>query len=191
MPSTFNKRTVIVAVLVLIVVAFAAYQIGYGNGAGTKTASQTQSTTPVMESHLVLGTVEKISGQEITLKNFQKIPNIAASSTGQAAPMVVVVDQSTIIERLVQKDIATINREKAAFLDEMTKLQAQGALSSATPIAPPESFTREKLTLNDIKAGDTITAFADGDISKVTTFTAAKIDVQDAPPISAIIPNSQ
>lgn len=178
---------IIVAVCVLVGSSYGAYQIGYGNGAGTKTASQTQNAA-LTESRLVLGTVEKVSGQQITLKDFRKIP-IITDSTDQSARMSVTVDQNTIIERLVQKDSATISKERDAFLK---KIQAQGAFSSTTAmLQPPEPFTREKLTLGDIKVGDTLAVFAAEDIAKLTVFTAARVEVQVIPAMPAALPKKQ
>lgn len=189
-----NKNALIIgaviAVCVLVGSSYTAYQIGYGRGVGTKTVSQTQNAL-LTESRLVLGTVGKISGQEVTLTNFRKVPDVTGNPTGQTGSMVVTVDQSTIIDRLVQKDSTTISEEIAAFTEKVQKSQAQGVLSSTTPVTPPEPFTRVEITLNDIKVGDTIAVFAGGDISKSTTFTAARIEIQDAPTTPLAIPKTK
>lgn len=190
-PSTSNQGTLIIKIVVAIGVvagiSFVAYQIGYGNGVGTKDVSQTESTLPI-ESRLVIGTVEKISSQKITIKDFRKIP-IVASSTDQSARMTVVANVTTIIERLIQKDIAVINKERDAFLKE---IEAQGAYSSTTAmIQPPTPYTLTKITLSDIKVGDTVSAFAAEDISKLTTFTATKIDIQNASSVPTTVPGAQ
>ena len=176
-----------VVALVVVVCVVVAYQYGYKNGLSKTSLSKTQNMP--LESRLVLGTVEKISGQQITLKDFRKVP--IAISADQSARMIIVVDQNTIVERLVQKDSATINKEIAAFTEKVQKLQAQGAQGTTTPLTPPEPFTREKLTLGDIKVGDTLAAFASEDIAKLTSFTATKIDIQVAPIKTPAVPKKQ
>jgi hypothetical protein len=179
MPPTSNPNQkvlitgIIVAVCILVGSTFVAYQIGYGNGSGTKTVSQTQNNAqPVLtESRLVIGTVEKVSGQEITLTNFKRVPDFTASSTSQAGSIVITIDQSTVIERLIQKDIAVISKERA--------------LSTSTPLTPPEPFTRVKITLGDIKVGDVLAVTSAEDISKLAAFTATKVEVQDIPKLPA------
>jgi hypothetical protein len=102
--------------------------------------------------------------------------------------MVVVVGPGTIVERIVQKDAATIRKEREAYLKQTQSPEAKS--SGILPI-PPESFTREKITLADIKVGDTISAFAGSDITALTTFTALEIHVQIAQKIPTAIPNAQ
>jgi hypothetical protein len=120
---------------------------------------------------MVLGTVDSISGKEITLKEVKRIPDTASGAVSQS--VTVTVESSTVIERLVAKDPAVLQKEQDAF---MKKVQAQGPGDS---IVPPEPFTRTKITLDAIKAGDVVVASSNQDISKLTAFTATRIDVQD------------
>lgn len=169
MPPTSNSNKnvlaigVIVAVLVIAGSSYAAYQFGYGRGVN---AFQTQSVAIPVRT--VFGTVEKISGQEITLSHFMRVPSFAAS-TSPSATMTITVDQATVLERVTLKDLSAV--------------KAQGA----TP-APTEPYTIEKITLDDIKVGGVITAFASGDISNVTAFTATKIDLQSPPTKASATP---
>lgn len=139
-------------------------------------APQVPVAQPVpAEVHTVSGTVEKISGQEITLKDFIEISKTSDVSVSQLAQIAVTVDQSTIIERLVHKDLMAFSKE----LDAFGERQTQEAQNSTTPSAPPEPFTREKIALEDIKLGDImVTSFILGATTS-TTFTATKIDIQN------------
>ncbi len=172
-----------IAVLVLAGVSFVAYQIGYGNGAGTKSTSQPQNGQPVVaQTNMLFGTVDKISGQELVLKDVKRILDTTSGTSSQT--VAVSIDSSTIIERLVPKDVATLKKEQDAFSKE---LQAQGAVGPTNSIVPPEPFIRTKIAFSDIKVGDSLVVSSNQDLSKLTAFTATQIDVQDNPiaPLSA------
>ena len=161
-----------IAVCVLAGASFAAYQVGYEKGAGIQGGFQTRNGQPAATGiHMVFGMVDSVSGKEITLKDVKRIPDTASGTISQ--PVVVTVDFSTIIERLVAKDSAVLQKEQDVF---MKKVQAQGPGDS---LVPPEPFVRTKITLDAIKAGDFIVASSNQDISKLTAFTATRIDVQD------------
>jgi hypothetical protein len=173
MPERNKTKDVLIGVMTVAmigIIAFAVSQISYKTG----TVSQTQ-TAQLAQSHAVLGTVEQISGQEITLKDFRKISNTGASSVDQLERIVVTVNQTTIIERVTRKDRIVFSKELDAFGEK----QAQGAQSTSTPLTPPEPFTLEKITLSDIKVGDSIVASSAEDISKLSTFTATTIAIQN------------
>lgn len=137
---------------------------------------QTAPSVPPTEVRRVLGTVEQISGQEITLKDFRKISSIVSTTSGQSDRIVVGVDQSTLIERLTHKDAAVFSAELDAFYKNIQKAPAQ---NPSTSPASPVPFTLEKITIGDIKVGDSITASFAEDIANLTTFTATKIEIQN------------
>ena len=179
-PSNPSQRVFIIgAVIAVCVIAgssYASYQFGYGRGLATGSLSQTQDVvTTVPEVRAVMGTVERISGQEITLKDFKMIPS-ADSSTDRDGRMIVSVNQTTLLQRFSQKDAATLKSDQVAF---DAQVKAQGTQNTATPLTPPSLFTAEKITLSSVKVGDFIVVYSAEDISKVTTFAATKIDVQD------------
>lgn len=134
------------------------------------------------------GIVESVSDSGFTLKLS------AADPFASKGPSVrnVSVDERTVIERLLQKDNATIQKEQTAFMEKLKKAQEGGSASAdSAPLTPPEPFTREKISLSDIKAGDMVLVFADEDISIVKQFIAAKVSLQpgvNLPPASAAQP---
>jgi len=169
----------LVAVVVLAGASFASYQAGFDRGAGGDGLFQAQGgETAPATANIALGTVEKISGQDITLKDVKRIPETPASTANQSSTVVVTVGQATVIERLVQKSVTVLNKEMAAYSETSEKLQAQGAVDIP---APPEPFTREKIALKDIQTGDTLVAFSAGDISTLSAFTTTRIEVQFIP----------
>ncbi|MDP3957255.1 MAG: hypothetical protein Q8Q10_02020 [bacterium] len=140
----------------------------------TTSQSQPQSAQPIpaTEVRRVFGTVEKISGNEITLKDVKKILNTGAKPVNQSAQTVITVDQATVVERYMRKDMLVFGKE----LDDFAQNRDQ---SASTPPRPPVPFTLEKVTLSDIKVGDIITASSLKDIATLTTFTATTIAIQN------------
>lgn len=160
--------------LVLLLAMFVAYQVGYWNGAGIDGIAKMQGGQPsATESRMLFGTIDKVDGKDLTLKDVQRIPS---SASGAADTVTVTIDSVTVIERLVSKDSATLEKEQAAF---MKKVETQQG--STESIVPPEPFTRVKIALSDLKAGDFVVVSSNQDLSKLSAFTATRIDVQDAP----------
>jgi len=144
--------------------------------------SQTQPVVPPQGLGLgvglgVVGVIAKISGNEITFGNFTVIPVSVTGTGSRTETMVVTVGASTAIELVTPKDEATITKERDAFIAQITKLQAEGKLSTTTPLTPPTPFIAKTLTLKDLNVGDTVTAYAASDITKASSFTATKIDL--------------
>jgi hypothetical protein len=158
-------------VLVVIVVNFFSIQGVFLNKGNV---TQTQNLNLVaIEQHMAVGVVEKISGQEITLKNVKKMPGNSVSS-GKPESVVITVNQTTVIDRLIKKDIAVIKNELANF----TKIQEE-AFGVPVSVLPPEPFTRIKSTISNIKIGDTLVVFSGLDIAKQTAFVVTEINIQD------------
>jgi len=159
----------------LLLAVFVAYQVGYWNGAGVDGIAKMQGGQPaVMESRMLFGTIDKVDGKELTLKDVQRIPGSASDATDTVT---VTVDSATVIERLVPKDSATLKKEQADF-----SKKAETQQDSIESLVPPEPFTRVKITLSDLKVGDFVVASSNQDLSKLSAFTATRIDVQDTPP---------
>jgi len=187
MTSTSNQIVRVGVVLfVLAGVGLSGYQIGYRNGAGGVSPQAQNGRLPaVSESRMILGTVDKISGQEITLKDVRRISDTSPGAVGKSVTVTVV--SSTIIERLVLKDAATLKKEQDAFSKE---LQAKGANDPTNSMVPPEPFTRTKIAFSDIKAGNFLVVSSDQDLSKLSAFTATRIDVQEKSPSSPVSPSA-
>ena len=167
-----HKKIISAVAVIAVVVIFTNFFI-YINGSKIKNKSQTQNLgLEQLEQHMAVGVVEKISGQEITLNNAKKIPENTTSGV-KSESLVVIVDQATTIERFVGKDTLVFQKE----LEDFAKKQKESQ-NTNTPVMPPEPFTRVKIGINDIKAGDTIVVFSTINIKKLTSFTAKEINVQ-------------
>ncbi len=130
----------------------------------------------------VLGTVAQVSGASLTLTNVRDLPPPDQGGDGlRTAPVTVLIDTSTVIEKLVQKSDATIRREAAAYAARV----AQSTPEQAALLVPPESVTRAQISLGDLKVGELALVIAAQDIAASTSFTAARVEL---PPSSASAP---
>jgi len=176
MPEHNKSKDVLIGIMTIamVVIGIVVYQTGYKSSPKTGGASQTLNISPT-KVHSVLGTVEQISGQEITLKDFRKSMSAVSNSASQSARIIVTVNQLTIMQRLSFKDQATIAKEMDDFIKNIQKIQAQ---SPSAPPSPPEPFSLVNITLGDIHVGDVLIASSVEDISALTTFTATKIEIR-------------
>ncbi|MDD2657400.1 MAG: hypothetical protein PHD04_01910 [Candidatus Pacebacteria bacterium] len=165
-----------IVVVALTIVGFGAYQIGYKNGAGS--GGETQDGSSVVEAHTLLGTVEKTSGQTVTLNNVRRVTQAADSA--KAETVVITIDSSTDIERLVLKDATVLSKEMAAFTKKL-----QGVSGTAATMVQPDPFVHQKIALSDIKIGETLSVSSSENIAKSTAFTATQIAVLPVPPSPA------
>jgi hypothetical protein len=160
-------------IAMIVISILVVYLVNHKVSLVIETVSQTQNTQSVSptEVRAVLGTVEKVSGQEIKLKDVKKILYTDAP-IDQGAQMVITVDQSTTVERFMHKDMSVFAKELEAFNQNQSR-------STSTPPIPPKPFTLVKVTLSDIKVGDIVTASSLKDIATLTTFTATTIAIQN------------
>ena len=168
----------LVLTLVLVGASYAAYQFGYQRGLGMSSLSQARDGQPAStETRMLFGTVGSISGNEIALKDVKRIPGVASGQNVQSASVVVTIGQTTVVERLIQKSAALISAELSAYSRSLKK-----ELSTSTASAvPPEPFTRQAISLSNVKVGDYVVVISDQDISTLNAFTATRIEVQDKP----------
>lgn len=168
MPEYNGSKNILIGAMtiamIVIIITFVVSQI-------SGTVSQTQ-TAQLVQVHAVLGTVEKISGQEITLKDVKKILNTGGAPIDWVARMVITVDQSTVVERFMRKDMLVFAKELDAFSQNKAR-------STSTPPKPPAPYTLGKVTFSDIKVGDIVTVSSLKDIATLTTFTATTIAIQN------------
>ena len=122
------------------------------------------------------GTVENVSDSGFTLRLFAYDP---FASQGPSLRNVT-VNKETILERLIQKDNATIQKEQTAFMEKISAGggSATGGENQSAPLTPPEPFTRERISLNDIKAGDMVLVSAGEDIATAKQFIATRVSLQ-------------
>ena len=129
------------------------------------------------------GTVENVSDSGFTLRLSAYDP---FASQGPSLRNVT-VNKETILERLIQKDNATIQKEQTAFMEKISagsaapaggQGSATGGENQSAPLTPPEPFIRERISLNDIKAGDMVLVSAGEDIGTAKQFTATRVSLQ-------------
>ncbi len=164
-------------IILLAVVSFISWQIGkVGNLGGTDNAGDSAPPAAVPGGMRGFnGVVESVADASLTVRVSSSVP---LASQGPAV-RVVAVGGDTVIERLVQKDNATIQKEQAAFMKEIKKIQdAEAGSAAGTLPMPPEPFTRERISLKEIKAGDMVLVYADEDVTTAKQFTATRISLQ-------------
>lgn len=161
-----EKFFVFIGIIILVVISFLVYNTYF------KTSTLEQRQLSSIEQYMAVGIVEKISGQEIVLKDAKKIPENTTSVT-KPKSLIVIVDQSTVLERFVEKDALVLKNE----MENFTKKQKESQ-NTNIPVMPPEPFNRIRISLNDIKTGDTIVVFSAVNIRKLSSFTAKEINVQ-------------
>lgn len=102
---------------------FVTYEARYGSSLGMAAALRAENATST-ESHMAIGTVERISAQKITVKNFQKIPTGFPS---ESTRMIVAVNPATGITRIAQKSAATKSGSSSREKTVLSSIQV-GAL---------------------------------------------------------------
>ena len=178
-----KKLNSVVVLVALVVVGFVSWQLGYKEGIskGGLPGQLTGLSPQSFEMRGTSGIVEKIGNSDITIKTFTQ----GLSGENNLSSRVVLITQDTIIERLTQKDTETINKEQAVFMGKMKKSQTSIGVPADTELPlPPEPFTREKISLKDIKVGDNAIVTADENIATKSRFTAKNISVQVMPNIA-------
>ena len=174
-----NSTFKVLAVIVLLVVSnFISWNIGKN---GNTSISAGAGTFPAIPGGIrnVGGIVGEVSSSSFTL-------NISSSPYTTKGPSVrtVSVTADTVIERLTLKSIAILQKEQTAFLEQLKKEQGIGIATTTDAskrLTPPDSFTRETISLKDIKAGDMVSVSANEDISTTKQFTATRVSLQVRP----------
>lgn len=168
-----------VAIVILILAGgfFIYYETSYRNVPVKMSVAELERTmgNPVPSGVKAIGLADKISGNEITLKDASMV---SGEGLGNRQDVTVVVSQATQIERVTMKDVGAIQKEQDAFDEKVKKSEAERAQDPSPQIVRPELFVREKISLADIKPGDILSVYADGDTSKSSKLTATKIEVQ-------------
>lgn len=166
------KKIISAIFIIGVIVVLATVLYVYTGGSNINIIPKTQNAgLEQLEQHMAIGVVEKISGKEIFLKDAKKMPNKSTTGNQEGESVVVTVDNTTVIENLIQKDLESIKSDLAEFVEKQKQGTATGAI-------PPEPFTRVKATFKDIKVGNTIVVFSSADISKLKTFVATGINIQ-------------
>lgn len=126
---------------------------------------KTSQSTVLPQGQNIFGIVEGVSGQTITLRV------TAPAATGTKT---IEVDEATIINKIVVKDRDTFQKETAAF-----RTLSKDAARKATVPLP---FKRLRISLGDIRNGDTLMVTSTQATITGNTIKAAVIILQPTPP---------
>ncbi len=113
------------------------------------------------------GTVTAISGNQLTLHTQSTNP----FDDPALADRTVLINASTTVVKLAQKDPKTFQTEMNAFM----KATQSG---TSQPATPPEPFTRVPATVADIAVGNVVTVSAADNVKTAKSFTASQIQIQ-------------
>jgi hypothetical protein len=187
--GSFKVLAIVVLLAVTNVITWNVAKSGGSSSIVASSSGMPPSPTSMPGGIRVIGgTVESISDSSFTLN----VPSYDPSSQGGSV-RTVKVNSDTVLEQMVQKDPATIQKEQTAFMENIKSSQNASGAPTGAPIVPPEPFSREKIALKDLVKGDMVSVIAGEDVSKAKTFTAVSVAVQQriAPPsVPDTIPSS-
>src|SRR3989344_4662746 len=182
-----NALKILAVVVLLVVSNYISWNVGKSGGlemSGSAGNVSLPAPGPIPGGIRAFGgTVENVSDSGFTLRLSTYDP---FASEGPSLRNVT-VNTETVLERLIQKDNATIKKEQTAFMEKISaggaapagaQGSASGGENQSEPLTPPEPFIREKISLNDIKAGDMVLVSAGEDIGTAKQFTATRVSLQ-------------
>lgn len=179
--ENINALKVLAVIVLLVASNFISWQVGrngslWNSNKTNVTGATMPSAVPIPGgTRSIGGTVENVSDSGFIITTSTSNPYFS----GGPSVRNVLVNKETVIERLIQKDPATIQAEQAVFMVEMQKLQeSKTAPTTVATITPPEPFTREEISLKDLKTGDAVFVSASEDISTTEQFTAVRVALQ-------------
>jgi len=134
----------------------------------------------------VVGTIQGVSGNTITLKSssmdpFENIPTVRT----------ITVTNATKIVKNESKDMKVFAQEMDVYQKSVLKPVSASASTSpaaAGMITPPLPFTEATVSISDLKVGDMITVDAGKDVKTQASFEAVKISLMTTAPSAAAIP---
>jgi len=136
------------------------------------------------EIKTVMGTIQEVNNDKIILKIFPLEP-LADSSLD----IRVVEIANAKIYKFIEKDQEQFQKEMKEFDAKMEK-QVENfnpeVVDMSEPLMPPDMFTKQLVSLNDIKVGQQLTVETNTDIKEVKQFKASEIAIQFMPEISAM-----
>jgi len=199
-----KKEITIVALAVVIIFgvgAFAGYKIGSkaksnplaqngndtyqaGWDAAKKKLAESQPALPGMAEVKVLsGKVEKVDGNNITLKVSNALDPLADPNLDTR---IVETDSNTKFIQQTPKDPAQLQKEMADFNKQMqaqapTSASSASAVVPAKPLTPPQPFDTKEISLADIKTDQVIMVTSGDNIKDAKQFKATEITIQFIP----------
>ncbi|MFH1583175.1 MAG: hypothetical protein ABIB72_02555 [Candidatus Falkowbacteria bacterium] len=198
------KQTIIISLVVALVFFTLGYLIGSAKisptgqlaiGANTYQAGWEAAKKRLADSGFglpmadfeinnVSGQVTAVKGDAITLK----IMPLELLADPNLDERIIKVDANTKIYVLEQKDQAEYQKEMEDFdkkmQEQINNMPAPGEIpaSPVDAITPPGFFVKKEISISGIKVGDNISVIAaDNDIKNTKQFTAAEINLQQAP----------
>jgi hypothetical protein len=132
-----------------------------------------------LEIKTLSGTVDKISGNTLTLKNVSNSDPLADSSLSVRT---VQVTKDTKFYQLTQKDQVQFQKEMEEFQKKMK--DQSGENPSVTPPSPQD---KKEVALSDIKEGQSVSVTSSENIKDKKEFTATQIEISF---MSAISPEA-
>lgn len=147
-----------------------SYQDGYN--AAKKKIDDAHMFPPAPTSALSLtGTVKSLGSDSLVMEVSVLSPNPLDEMT-VPKERTVTVTGSTKILKLITKSPNEFEKDLEAF---------QKAVAEGTPATAPSNTKQVPISLQDLKAGDTVNVTADHDILKEVSFTAVEIDLFEGP----------
>ena len=140
-----------------------------------KQSPQAAMMQPQGEIKNIGGTIQKISGNKLTVKTFSMDP-LAEESMSER---IITIDSNTKISLNVQKSPEVMQKEMENFQEKM-KAQQSDSANMTEPVMPPMPFETKNITASELKEGQQILITANEDIATKKEFSAIQIDAQEA-----------
>jgi hypothetical protein len=188
-------RKIIIALVVLLVLTFglgtffgmmlkskttnkdSSYQVGWD--AAKEQLQKTGLSVPEgMEIKTLSGTVEKVTGNTLILKNVISSDPLGDPSLSSRT---VQIASDTKLYRLSQKDSDQFKRETEEF-DKKIKEQPE----SVGSVTPPNPQNKDSISISDIKEGQFILVTSKDNIKDKKEFVASEVSVQSLPVVPEI-----
>lgn len=155
MPNQSTSRYILTALaIILVITAFILVALNAIQMKKRQVATPTGSTRPLMLKTNVTtagGTIRSVSGMSFTLKLDQLGGEALAPASNDIRT--VIVTSTTVMTRTVQKKPEELNKEMSAYTASLKTPLKPGS----PPRIVPLPYSIEKLTIADLKVGESVT----------------------------------
>jgi hypothetical protein len=155
------------------------YQAGWEAAKAQLEKSGIGAVPAGMEIKTLSGTVDKVSGNTITLKNVSFGDPLADPSLSVRT---VQINKDTKFYQLSQKDQAVFQKEMDEFTKKINE-QSNNKDNAPEPIASPDPQIKKEITLADIKEGQLVSVSSNEDIKDKKEFIASQVSVNLSTPV--------
>lgn len=182
----------VLAAAIAVIMAAAGYAAGYSTGssraandakaegyrealATVKTKLDASGLFPETRLTSLRGTVRSAGGDAIDIEVAQTVAN----PLDEPAPLVrhVTLAKDASVVRATPKSDDARFKELEAYEKAAAAARAKGE----APPAAPLSYAEEKISVGDLKPGDTVIVVADGDIARAGSFVATGVRMETGP----------